>query len=364
MNRREVVLNGLRFAACAAVATAAPSLVGQATRPALVPLKRARTCGEALIGAAADKASLQDPSIARFVVQNFNLLTASGMKWNDLHPEPNTYNFAEADWNIHFAEENGLRVRGHNLCWNSPANYPAWFKTGLNKGNAKRILTEHITTVMKRYEGRIDQWDVVNEPVVPWSRREDGLYPGVWVNLLGPEYLDIAFDTAASADPKALRVLNIHEVEQGTSDDQLNREHALALVKLLVARGVPIQAVGIESHLDDSQPLGGTAFHQFISEIRALKLQVMITELDVKENRVGSSLNWDENVAKYYGSYLEQVIPEAAPRSVTFWSVKDRWENGRRIQGLMQSNMTPRLSYPAAAKALAMAPTPCGKTNT
>ena len=245
MRRRDVLFNGLRFAACAAVATVAPSLVGQPAGSAPIPLKRARSCGEALIGVAADKASLQDSSIARFVTQNFNLLTASGMKWNEIHPEPDTYSFAEADWNIHFAEENGLRVRGHNLCWNSPANYPAWFKTGLNKSNAKRILTEHITKVMKRYEGRIDQWDVVNEPVVPWSRREDGLYPGVWVNLLGPEYLDIAFDTAAAADPKALRVLNIHEVEQGTGDEQLNREHALTPGRRVMTTILPPDEAGL-----------------------------------------------------------------------------------------------------------------------
>jgi endo-1,4-beta-xylanase len=363
MNRREAISNGLRFAACTAIATAVPSLVGESFSSAPVMLKRARTCGEALIGVAADKASLQNPSVVRFVVQNFNLLTASGMKWNDIQPQPNTYSFAEADWNIHFAEQNGLRVRGHNLCWNSPAAYPAWFKTGLNRANAKRFLTDHITTVMRRYEGRIDQWDVVNEPVVPWSNREDGLYPGIWLNLLGPEYLDIAFDTAESADPKALRVLNIHEVEQGTRDHQLNRERALALVKDLIGRGVPVQAVGIESHLDDSQPLGGAAFQKFISELRALKLQVVITELDVKESRVGNSLNWDQNVAKYYENYLAEVIPVAGPRSVTFWSVKDRWENSRRIQGLMQNNMSPRLTYSASAKALATAPKPCAKVE-
>jgi endo-1,4-beta-xylanase len=214
--------------------------------------------------------------------------------------------------------------------------------------------------VMKRYEGRIDSWDVVNEPFVPWSRRDDGLYPGIWLNLLGPEYLDIAFDTAAQADPRALRVLNIHEVEQGSRDHELNRGRALALLKQLVARGVPVQAVGIESHLDASQPLGGPSYQRFLSEIRALKLQVLITELDVKENRAtGGSMNWDQGVAQYYGNYLDQVVPWANPRCVIFWSIKDRWENGRKIQGLMQNNLSPRLSYPAAQKALSARAKPC-----
>ena len=353
MNRREALLNSLRLIACTALPKTASALLEQPPQPALPPLKTAGACFGAHVGIAAAKASLQDPSFARVVVQNFNLITASGMKWNEIHPGPDSYDFAEGDWNMRFAEENGLEVHGHNLCWNSPANYPAWFKTVLNKGNAEDFLTGHITTIMKRYQGRISSWDVVNEPVVPWPGRSDGLYPGIWLDLLGPEYIDIAFRAAVSADPKPLRILNIHHVEQGIADDELNRGRALALLKQLLARGVPVQAVGIESHLNAAQPLAAQSFRQFISEIRALKLQVLVTELDVKETRaVGNSLAWDETVAKYYGDYLAEVVPAANPRFVIFWTVKDRWEGGDRIQGLMQNNLSPRLTYAAAIKAL------------
>jgi endo-1,4-beta-xylanase len=352
MTRREALLNGLRLVACGALSKAAPSLLAQSSLASLPPLKTTSACFGGLVGIAAPKASLQDASFVKIVVRDFNLLTASGMKWSGIHPGPDTYDFSEADWNMHFAEDNGLQVHGHNLCWNAPDN-PAWFKTVLNKSNAKQYLTEHITTVMKRYRGRIQSWDVVNEPVVPWPGRSDGLYPGIWLDLLGPEYIDIAFHAAALADPKPLRVLNIHHVEQGTADDELNRKRALALLKQLLDRGVPVQAVGLESHLDDSQPLAGEALRRFISDIRALNLQVLITELDVKENRaVGDSRNWDDTVAKYYGDYLAEVVAAANPPCVIFWSLKDRWESGRRIQGLMQDNLSPRLSYPAALKAL------------
>ncbi len=352
MNRRDVLFEGLGFVACAALSKSR-LFAAQRVPPVPTPMKRAGSCFGGLVGIAVTKAWLQDPSFAQIVVNNFNLLTVSGLKWNQVHPDTDTYDFSEADWNIRFAEDNGLQVHGHNLCWNAPDANPAWFETVLNKSNAKQYLTEHITTVMKRYWGRIQSWDVVNEPVVPWPGRSDGLYPGVWLDLLGPEYIDIAFRAAALADAKPLRVLNIHHVEQGTPDDELNRKRALALLKQLVDRGVPVQAVGFESHLDDLQPLAGDALRRFISDIRALNLQVLITELDVKENRaVGDSRNWDDMVAKYYGDYLAEVVPAANPAFVIFWSLKDRWESGRRIQGLMQDNLSPRLSYPAVLNAL------------
>jgi endo-1,4-beta-xylanase len=316
-------------------------------------MKAAGACFGGQIGIAANKASLQDPLFAQTVVRNFNLLTASGMKWDRIHPGADNYDFEEADWNIHFAEQNGMQVHGHNLCWNNPLAYPAWFKSALNHSNAEQILTEHISTVVKHYAGRIASWDVVNEPVVPWSKRADKLYPGIWLDLLGTRYIDIAFRAAAAADPKALLVLNIYRVEQGTDDDGKNRQDTLQLLKQLLARRVPVQAVGIESHLDASEPLARESVRKFVRDIRELHLQVLITELDVKENRdAGDSMAWDRGVAQYYGDYLSDVLYAAHPQCVIFWSLKDRWENGKRVQGLMQNNLSPRMSYAAAVQAL------------
>jgi endo-1,4-beta-xylanase len=353
MKRREALLKGVQAAACIILGKSI-SLV--AMPDANWPASPLRSAGERLgfqVGTAANMALLQDPAIAQIVVKQFNLLTASGMKWDHIHPAPETYDFAEGDWNMRFAEEHHMQVHGHNLCWNAPAGYPPWFKTVLNKANAKDYLTSHITTVMKRYQGRIDSWDVVNEPIVSWPGRSDGLYPGIWLDLLGPEYLDIAFHTASVADPKALRVLNVHHVEQDTPDNELTRTRVLAWLKQLLSRGVPVQAVGFESHLDASQPLLSSSFRGFVQQIRALGLQVLVTELDVKENRAqGSSHDWDVTAARYYGDYLAEVLSCTTPRSVIFWSPKDRWENGRKIQGLLQNDASPRLTLSSAFQAL------------
>ena len=215
------------------------------------------------IGIAVDTASLLSPELTHIVCENFNLATVSGMKWNRIHPTPETFDFAEADRGVDFALTNRLQVHGHNLCWNSPEAYPAWFSPILTRSNAERYLTTHIRTLASRYRGHIDSWDVVNEPITSWSKRSDLLYPGIWLDLLGPEYIDIAFHAVANADPHARRVLNIYDVEQDSPNSTQTRQSTLALLRRLIAEAVPVQAIGLESHLDVTRPLGGAASFRF-----------------------------------------------------------------------------------------------------
>ena len=348
---------GLEAAACGFAGKRAAAWVGQKTPSIRSILKSAGERIHCLIGIQEPYSKLLNPEITQIVAQQFNLLTASGMKWDTIHPEPDWYDFQEADWSVQFAEEHGMKVHGHNLCWNNPRGNPSWFRTVLNKTNAREFLVSHITAVMRRYEGKIESWDVVNEPIVPWSGRSDGLYPGAWLDALGPEYLDIAFHAARDADPDALRVMNVHHVEQGTADAESNRHRVIAWLERLLDRGTPVQAVGMESHLDTSQPLADEQTRHFVEKIHGLGLQVLITELDVKETRVtGSSHDWDVDVADYYREYLRSVLSAVEPHAVIFWSLTDRWESSRKVQGLFEENFSPRLSFAASGAALEESP--------
>ncbi len=297
-----------------------------------LPLKDAGAACGLKIGVQAERGPLQqNPSFAQAVKSNFNLLTPGNeLKWTRIRPTPEAFNFTDADWMVNFGQTNGMLIHGHNLCWNSPTANPPWFKAVLNRSNASRYLTDHITTVMRRYAGRIDSWDVVNEPVVFWSKRNDGLYPGIWLDLLGPQYIDTAFHAAAAADPKALRVLNVYHVEHGTPDDETTRTETIAVLKQLVARGVPIQAVGIESHLDASLPPGGAALVTFIKQVRDLGLEILVTELDVNDTQLPENdQTRDAAVARTYQEYLEQVLPASGTKRVIFWTPSDKfnWMN-------------------------------------
>jgi endo-1,4-beta-xylanase len=222
---------------------------------------------------------------------------------------------------------------------------------------------------MKRYAGRIDSWDVVNEAIVPWDSRADGLYPGIWVDLLGPEYIDIAFQTAAEADPKALRVLNLHHVEYDTAEGEKTRQRAISLLKQYLGREVPIQAIGLESHIGApaDQLMGGPGLVRFTEQLRDMGLQLLITELDVNDTSVeGDIAARDRAVAECYHEYLRRVVPATGIKRVIFWTPSDRWDwhdsmrgpgyvrpDGKPHRaGLFDVNMQPKPAYQAAAEAL------------
>jgi endo-1,4-beta-xylanase len=357
ITRRESILLGLQAAGYAAYAEGrafSAAMPDDSQWPLLKSIGARFGCP---IGTATPSQMLRDPAIAQIVAKEFNLLTASGMKWVAIHPDQERYDFTEGDWNVQFAEEHGMQIHGHNLCWNNPAGNPAWLQKTLNPSNARDILSSHITTVMKRYRGRIASWDVVNEPVVSWPVKTGGLYPGIWLQALGPEYIDIAFHAAAAADPDALRIMNVHALEQDTPENELARTRVIEWLKQLLSRGVPIQAVGIESHLDTSQPLADTAMRKFVETIRNLGLRVLVTELDVKETRSSpNSRDWDTNVANYYADYLIEILSVGRPQAIIFWSLTDRWDGNRKVQGLLQSNLSARLSLSSVARALEKGP--------
>jgi endo-1,4-beta-xylanase len=328
ISRRSLLTKGLIAAAWGAL----PEVISTVANPTWaidsVSLKDlGAKCG-IKVGLQTEKAPLQFPGFAQIVKDNFNLMTPGNeLKWPRTQPAPDSFDFTDGDWMVNFCQDNGILVHGVNLCWNSPIANPGWFKSVLDKSNAGRYLTEHITTVMRHYAGRIDSWDVVNEPTVFWSRRSDRLYPGVWLDLLGPTYIDIAFHAAASADPNALRVLNVYNVEQGTSDDDTTRAATIALLRQLLARGVPVQAVGMESHLNASLPPGGGGLGAFIKQIRDMGLQVMITELDVNDTQVqGNFQARDAVVAKTYRDYLMHVVSASGTKRVIFWTPSDKWD--------------------------------------
>ena len=161
-----------------------------------------------LIGCAVNMGLLErQPSYGRVIAEQFNMVVGENcMKWAALRPTSTTFDFKQADALVAFAEEHQLKVRGHNLCWHE--NLPEWFASTVTKENAQKTLTEHISTVVSRYKGRIHSWDVVNEAIWIKDGRPDGMRVSPWFELIGPEYVETAFRAAREADPTAILTYN------------------------------------------------------------------------------------------------------------------------------------------------------------
>ncbi len=324
-NRREL----LRMAGCTAGVILAQRT---AWADALEPLQpnvsgaaslraHAQTRG-ILVGCAADPQRFAtNPGYSTLIAEQCSILVGeNAMKWGPLSPAPGKYDFREADALMNFAAKHRQKVRGHNLIWHD--QLPGWFPGPINKMNALQAMMTHIRTEMRHFAGRIHSWDVVNEAIELKDGRPDGLRKSPWFELVGPDYVELAFRTARQADPKALLTYN----DYGMEYEEEKRAAVLALVHRMKAHGVPLDAIGFQSHLDANVTLAGRELQKFVRELAKLNLQVFVTELDVNDRKVAGTIqDRDAAVAKVYRDYLTTMLAERNVTAVLTWGITDRY---------------------------------------
>jgi endo-1,4-beta-xylanase len=297
---------------------------------------------------------LNDPDASAIIANTFSMIAdGNDLKFSDrLRPAPDLFNFDPGDAVVAWAEKHNLLFRGHCLVWWNAL--PRWFSSHVTAANAKQMMTDHISTVVKHYAGRVYSWDVVNESIYH-DNRPDGLRRKPWLDFIGPEYIDIAFHTARAADRQARLVLNECYIEHDTPGDIARRASLLALATRLRRAGVPVTHVGVQGHLRGNTPLDRRGLTEFAKQIEGLGLEIMITELDVDDSGVPAE-QIDQAVADTYSHFLDIMAPYT--RVITFEDLRDQPSLPKRPDGLshrpnlFDSALQPKLSYTAVAQVL------------
>jgi endo-1,4-beta-xylanase len=296
---------------------------------------------------------LHDPMESAIIANTFSMIAdGNDLKFAKyLRPAPDIYDFSYGDAAVSWAEQHGLLFRGHCLVWWNAL--PDWFQSYVTPANAKKVMTDHISTVVKHYAGRVYSWDLLNEAI--YNDRPDGLRRRPWLDLIGPDYIDIAFQTAHAADPKARLVLNECYIEHDTPGEIARRDALLALATRLKRANVPITAIGIQGHLRGNTPLDKPGMTTFLKQIQGLGLEIMITEFEVDDVDVPGPLI-DETVARKYSEFIDLVGPFV--KVITFAGLRDEPNLPRRSDGLshrpalLDVAYQPTPAYTATVKAL------------
>jgi len=301
------------------------------------------------------------------VVQEYEL------KRGTTEPKPGKYDFSGADQIIDFAQEHGMRARGHALVWyaaNPPWLEPA-LKAASNGRDRQRLMTSYIDVAMRRYTGRISEWDVVNEAIEPREGRADGMRMGsMWMKALGEHYIDTAFHTARETDGRATLFLTDFGLEHDSPRCERRRTAMLKLLDRLLGRGVPIDAVGIQGHLKPyKERFNERQFADFLRTLSGYGLKLSITEFDVAD-RGGppSPEKRDREVASIAKAFLDVSLDNPAMGSVLCWGLSDRyswlsnfpeykWPDGQLSRGLpLDARMGRKPLWDAIAAAFDAAP--------
>lgn len=336
------------------------------------------------LGAAVDADSLSDTAHRSLLAEHVNLLSTRGdMSMAVTQPEPGVFDFSPAETIVDFAVDNDMSVRGHDLIG---ATVPDWVSTtSWTAETLSQVLRDHVTAVVghfsERSPGVVTQWDVVANAFL-----SDGtLRPTVWQQVIGDDYLRIAFEAARAADPDAMLIYDDFYDDVAVTQDGVatampivpgaNAERTTCdavpkcvgirdQIASLVGAGAPIDGVGFQSHLFSPDPAD---FEQLSSWVGDLGLVWAITEFDVPlpvtEIASAESLEFQ---AAVYSDALAACADAANCDTFVTWGISDRFspipqETGGAFGGALwfDANDAAKPAFNAMAQVLAQrAPAP------
>ena len=220
-----------------------------------IPALKDTFAGDFKLGTALLANEIADPDgpDAQLIKKHFNSLTPGNeLKWDATEPQEGQFNFTRADQIFNFAQENGIAFRGHTLIWHSQT--PDWvFHNADGTLVSKDILFQrmklHIEAEVGRYKGKVYAWDVVNEIIEPADGNPGGLRNSLWYQIAGEEYIEKAFQYAHEADPDAELFINDYNTHQPEKRQDLHD-----LIKRLKDKGVPVDGIGHQMHIDIQSP--------------------------------------------------------------------------------------------------------------
>jgi endo-1,4-beta-xylanase len=296
-----------------------------------------------------------DGTQGELIKKNFNSVTCENvMKPGLLQPEENKYNWEPADKIVAQAMANGMKVRGHTLCWHTQT--AAWMTKDaqgnpVTKEVAFARLKEHITTVVSHYKGKVYCWDVLNE-IISDDSSKTKIYreTAPWYKICGDEFIPKIFQWAHEADPNAILFYNDYNTE-----NPIKREKIYNFLKKLLAQGVPVHGVGLQAHWNMNSP-SEEQIRESIDKFASLGLKIQFTELDVttRGNRSDTTKAFTPEKEKKQMEFYKmafKVFREKKDKitGVTFWNVSDRgsWldRGGKAYPLLFDVNDQPKKAY-------------------
>ncbi|HUD07280.1 MAG TPA: endo-1,4-beta-xylanase [Candidatus Saccharimonadales bacterium] len=287
------------------------------------PLKDLAAAHGIQLGSHASLSRLSDKPYTNILTSQFSFLTIDGeANWNTIHPSLTQYNYTKVDKLMAFAKAHNMPVQIHHLVWGEQKFLPAWLKNGnYNKAQLLNIIHDYISNVVGHYKGKVAQWSVVNEA---FSRAQHtyGLSDW-WADHTGggTTYIDDSFIWAHQADPNAKLLLNDfnNETENSISNAEYN------YVVAAKARGIPIDGVGMQMHINASDPPSEEAIITNMQRFSAIGVPVYITEFDVNLNTVkGSSAYKNQLEAQITYNIVRACIESKACVSFDNFGISDK----------------------------------------
>ena len=252
----------------------------------------------------------------------FNYATV-GFYWRWYETQRGRPNYRYTDQVVAWCREEGIRMKGHPLLWGDEAGVPPWSQ----RQPSPKIQRQRVEEIMHRYEGKIEFWEVVNEP-----------------SHLAEPKIDQPYHWARQADPRGCMIVN---------DYCVLADGGPAFFKLLSTAkqsGVPFDGIGIQAHEPHSMRFPLDQVQEILDQYATLGKGLNITEFtptSAGQKIAGSHREgvWDEAAqADYAVKFYRVCFAHPAMRAITWWDLSDQgaWLPGG---GMLRADMSPKPVY-------------------
>lgn len=254
----------------------------------------------------------------------FNYAT-TGFYWRWYDRERGTPDYAYTDKVVAWCERNHILVKGHPLLWACDSGIPPWAK----EQPPAEVRKRRISDIMTRYAGKIEFWEVVNEPA----------------HLLGLE-IDDPYRWARNVNPKACLIVNDYQVMADGCPA------FFALLQKAQRRGVTFDGIGIQAHEPRTTRFPLEQVWETLDKYATLGKPLHITEFSPTsggQEITGSHITgkWNEAAqADYAAKFYTVCFAHPAVTAITWWDLSDEgsWLEGG---GLLRQNLSPKPAYHA-----------------
>ena len=308
----------------------------------------------------------KDLQLRQLQQYHFDSYTAgSDMKMNQVMPTEERFDFSIVDSIIAYANKHNQRVFGHNLIWHSST--PEWvrIKATENPDWLLPFMRDYIYQYIGRYKGQVHGWDVINEGINTKGAgfREDT----IWYKIIGPKYIEKAFEFAHEADPEAILFYNDFNIER----DLEKFNTMMTMIEDFQKRGVPISGIGFQMHIRMDIP--NEIIAHTLKTAASTGLQIHLSEVDIifnthDDSRGGGIQRFTDVTeemlsaqAKKYEDLVriyKEVVPREQQYGITFWGFNDRDTWIRRFfkmkdwPTIYDENLTPKPAFYGFLKGL------------
>ncbi len=301
----------------------------------------------------------------RFVVTEFNSARIATLQGAVTEPIQNKFDFVDSDKAVQLAMDNHMYVTGNDVIYGASDFEWGWLKdhavfdangklvsTDLTSDQSIAAIKNHIQQVLTHYKGKVFSWEVVNESgMKAW-------HPGKWdpyVEIIGENYIDIAFEYARQADPTAVLIYNQNSNETMSSD---RYSMTLDIVKRLHSKNL-IDNVGLQMHINQSK-WNPPSKENMIRAFQSYGIPVAITELDVNmSDATGTDQEKNLKQAEIYKNIFEACIESGVCHNINFWGVGDKYswyiyalDKPNANPTILNDDLSPKTAYYAITQVL------------